>query len=138
MKPGEWVLPVLNKPWKLGGRGPEEFDCFGLLLWVKRVYFGEDIPDFQSPGKVDIRAFVRLFEDGRGQGWEKVEKPLEGSAVALGKRNRIHHCGIFTTADRGLVVHASDGARVRAQNLRQLRVEGWGLIEFYSFKSPCP
>ncbi len=38
------VNPIIGKPYKLGGRGPDVFDCWGVVLWVYRQ-LGISLPD---------------------------------------------------------------------------------------------
>lgn len=135
MKPGEWVVDVLGKPWTPGGRGPVEFDCYGLLWWVRKKYFGQTLPEFAGvfPGSMD--GLCRQFTTGL-EAWEPVQEPVEGCGVALSRKRRfIHHCGVYTAANRGLVVHVPDGGQVGAQSLQDLRLHGWKRIEFFQFKN---
>lgn len=138
MKPGEWIAEVQRKPWVLGARGPDAFDCYGLYYFVQRTFFGREVPKFGwanlPPGKPKEAGAVFAKYLGR---WKPVEKPFEGCGVALSKFSRIiHHCGVWTEADKGLVVHSSRStAGVVCQTLRELRQEGYKRIEFFEY---CP
>lgn len=43
---------LIGSPFEYGGRGPEIFDCWGLLMLMHRRNFGWEIPDYASPSKV--------------------------------------------------------------------------------------
>ncbi len=36
---------IIGKPFKLRGRGPNEFDCLGVALYLYRVLYGIELPD---------------------------------------------------------------------------------------------
>ena len=134
MKPGEWVIDVLGKPWIPGGRGPDEFDCYGLLWWVQKKYFGQTLPDFAGVNPASMGGLKDQFEAGLDD-WQSIPEPVEGCGVAMSRKwGFIHHCGIYTSADRGLVAHAPIDGRVHAQTLRDLRVRGWKRIEYFVHK----
>jgi len=134
MKPGEWVVDALGKPWVAGGRGPNEFDCYGLLWWVRKKYFGQTLPDFAGASPSSMGGLKEYFETGL-QEWQSIREPIEGCGVALSRKWRfIHHCGVYTSANRGLVVHAPDGGKVVAQTLQGLRAMGWKRIEYFVHK----
>ena len=46
------VDELLGKPFRLGARGPDAFDCFGLVGWLYREVYGIEIPDPTHAGSV--------------------------------------------------------------------------------------
>jgi hypothetical protein len=68
--------------------------------------------------------------------WTEVTKPKEYDLVLLGRTDQFHHVGLWTSSDRGFVVHACDGSFVVAQSLSTLRRTGWHKIAFYTYKKP--
>lgn len=46
---------LIGAPFEWGGRGPDKYDCYGLLMEMWKRKYGVNIPDFQSPtGDSDI------------------------------------------------------------------------------------
>jgi len=43
---------LIGKPFKLGGRGPEEFDCYGLIAELAKRS-GDTFPDYASPAVLE-------------------------------------------------------------------------------------
>jgi hypothetical protein len=130
----KWVDEVLNKPWVPGARGPDSFDCYGLLWWVKKHFYFEDIPHLGDIPYAGLKDVAKHFEENFA-GWDHLDKPEDGCAVALSMiRNAIHHCGVWTERDGGLVIHADECGQVKAQSVRGLRLFGWRTIEFYQYR----
>lgn len=130
-----WATDFLGKTWEAGARGPETFDCFGLLSEVYRIYFGEILPTYPiNPN--DVIGISRIIStESKGGDWFQVKEPKEFDAVGMGKKNSIHHVGIWTSADGGKIVHASDGKSVMVQSTAELTRLGFGRIEFYRHAS---
>ena len=145
MKPGAWIAEIQRKPWRLGARGPDAFDCYGLLYWVKRTYFGQEVPRHlvEFPERWGSRDVGRIIRENLGR-WQTIDAPVEGCGVGLSKFSSgiIHHCGLWTDADGGLVVHSARAkAGVLCQTVDELRREGYKKIEFFDYfpedSDPC-
>lgn len=144
MEPGEWVPAVQRIPWKLGGRGSDAVDCYGLLYHVKRSFFGQEVPPYfvEFPNVWGPRDVGRIISENFAR-WQKLEKPVEGCGVGLSRFSNgiLHHCGIWTEADGGLVVHSARKAGVLCQTLSELRRDGYKKIEFFDYfpedSEPC-
>jgi cell wall-associated NlpC family hydrolase len=67
----------LGTPFEFGGRGPDTYDCYGLIMAVLKER-GVVIPDYTSPS--DEAKIAGLFA-GNLHLWEKCEK--EPGAVVL-------------------------------------------------------
>tara|TARA_R110000737_G_scaffold344195_1_gene371077 strand:- start:350 stop:757 length:408 start_codon:yes stop_codon:yes gene_type:complete len=130
-----WATDFLGKSWEAGARGPETFDCFGLLSEVYRIYFCEILPVYPFNPQDVVGISRTILTESRGNDWTAVNKPQEFDAVGMGKKNSIHHVGIWTNADGGKIVHASDGKSVMIQSIAELTRLGFGRIEFYRHAS---
>ena len=93
--------PLIGVPFKYGGRGPEFYDCYGLVMELYRRLFQTELPDYQSPTcAADIAALMR----GELRLWRPVEVPKLGTvmfmrlgefthvAMYLGDNRFIHTC----------------------------------------------
>lgn len=49
---------LIGRPFAYGGRGPDEYDCYGLLMELKRRE-GVQLPDYKSPS--DAASIAAIF-----------------------------------------------------------------------------
>lgn len=124
-----WANQYIGKPWVQGARGPDTFDCWGLLIHRYRHY-GVELPDV--PG-ADLKTFWRLInrEIQKPTDWVRMLQPEEGFAVALGGTEMFHHVGLWTDADGGMVIHAVNMHNIIAQPIRGLKASGMQRIQFF-------
>lgn len=125
-----WAIEFIGKKWVQHARGPDEFDCWGLLIWVYRKRYGVELPDV--PG-ADLKTFFRLMnaEFKAPTVWTEVKKPFEGCGVALGGTEFYHHVGLWLDVDGGLVLHSASQKNITAQSLRGLQASGMRRFAFY-------
>ena len=127
----------LGKPWVSGARGPDCFDCFGLLFDVYRVHKGVELLPYPiNPANVASVARAIMIETNGGT-WSQVSKPKEFDAVGMSKSKAFHHIGVWTEADGGRVIHANDGQSVMVHTTEQLTQMGFNRIEFFRY-AVCP
>lgn len=85
---------LLGKPFTYGGRGPDEFDCFGLAIELhKRA--GNILPDYPSADKPELQG--TLFDDGIVKFYQPVSdvpQPLDIIMFQIVPRY-ITHCGVY-------------------------------------------
>lgn len=113
---------LVGKPFEYGGRGPDKYDCYGLLIEMNRRN-GIVIPDFFSPTKLDEISV--LLGEGKQQ-WERVPHARPGVAVALRVGRHIAHVGYMV--DRALMLHAwsqSNGVMLEPLSNWDRKVEGF-------------
>lgn len=59
----EWVTAYLSKKYQDGGRGPDYWDCWGLVRDARARYCGKRLlPEFGSLRNTNPRAFTRAYE----------------------------------------------------------------------------
>lgn len=120
-----------------GGRDPAAgFDCYGLMAYVRREYYGRPSPvlGIPSPPIPSTRAaalaiYLTLGGAERvGTKWFQVE-PVGGSAVAMGNWSfsRLHHCGVMVGDG---VMHALEGVGVVWTPHRRLS-EIYSRVEYF-------
>lgn len=84
-RPVDWrtvdalLRDLTGQPYRRGARGPDAFDCWGLVLEVRRRLARPLPPDIASLEltRTEIRA---LFHATRPDGWRRVE-PMLGAIV---------------------------------------------------------
>ncbi|MEM5449849.1 NlpC/P60 family protein [Paraburkholderia guartelaensis] len=123
------VNAYINRPWVGGGRGPDSFDCWGLLAWVQREHFGIHLPE-RVTDPAGMRAIYHdELESGR---WRIVPRPVHGCGVLLRSGDR-PHVGVYLQIDGGGVLHAMEGVGVIYTSRHQLTVMGYPRATWYEF-----
>ncbi len=120
----------IGLPWVNGARGPDAFDCWGLLAWVQRAHFGIDLPE-RSIEPAVMRAIYRdEVEAGR---WRILARPVHGCGALLRDGDQ-PHVGIWLQCDGGGVLHALAGAGVIFTQRRDLKDAGYERTTWYQFR----
>ncbi len=118
--------------WEQGRRGPDTWDCWGLLRHIEREHFGRDLPEIPA-----IPADTRtLYQHRLSTGeWEFVDVPAHGDGVLL--RGGDHpHVGVWLDIGQGGVLHALSGIGVIWTVKSALRLAGYSRIKFHRFHVP--
>lgn len=130
-----WAIQYLNKPWVSGGVGPDAFDCWGFVRYIKRHHEGIELPVIAVDGN-DPRAVLKAFrQHPELQRYEVLEKnPRPGDVVLMKHSKHPTHCGVWIDADGGGVLHCAQGSGVVFQTLHSLKATGWAGVLFYRLK----
>jgi cell wall-associated NlpC family hydrolase len=115
---------LLGKPWRKDARGPEAYDCVGLMLEVERR-IGRDIPQYASEVSelaLALGACERVAHESCA---------LPGDAILLTSIHPRWHIGVVCGG--GYMLHSREGAGVLRERYNsfpwQARIEG-----FYRWK----
>jgi cell wall-associated NlpC family hydrolase len=110
-----WCAPYVGLPYERGARGPERFDCWGLLMLVLGREAGLPIPPYDGviwdrTDPVQRRACAATIAEQREAHWTPVEPGAEQAfdCVVLSIAGRPLHVGVI--AGPGWMLHASEGA----------------------------
>jgi cell wall-associated NlpC family hydrolase len=94
---------LIGKPFKRGGRGPESYDCAGLVVEVlRRRNISLSIPDTPVIEHLQALSMARILRAR----WVDVEQPLPGCVVFF----RPDHVGVIL--DRWRFIHADQACGV--------------------------
>jgi cell wall-associated NlpC family hydrolase len=104
-------LDLIGMPFVRGGRGPVEWDCYGLLIEMFRRK-GVILPDFTSPGTVEEVEAIMDREIGR---WIIVPYGTPGACVRFRSSGCGAHVGFVLGNDK--MIHASDTAGVCVERI---------------------
>ncbi len=130
-----WVAPLMGKRWVSGARGPEEYDCWGLLRHVFKNHVGISLPSCDEVDAANIPLVTKEISKAiYGGHFIQIDKPIHLCAVGLSKNSAIHHVGIWLDVDGGVILHSNQGSNVTVQNIRSMRVSGFNTILFYRHK----
>lgn len=101
------INDLLGKPYKSHARGPDFFDCYGLVIEVEKR-LGHSMPDLYTrlaqsdvwevdPHNIDFAKEMT--------GMEKTEDPSFGDVVVFFNKGRIFHTGVYLKNDD--VIHCN-------------------------------
>lgn len=77
---------VIGKPFEYGARGPDSYDCYGLVKHLLRELQGKDVPDYLSP---DDRSQIEALVNEKKVFWRET-KEKEGAVVLIRVFNGMH------------------------------------------------
>ena len=85
-------IDLLDKPFLLGSRGPDHYDCWGICLEIGRRV-GIKYPEHFTP--IDTKGQDTAIQDTRDEHFVKLDKP-EPFCIVTFKINPpfVDHCGI--------------------------------------------
>lgn len=125
-----WATPYIGRRFAYGGRGPDVYDCWGLVMAVYKDQFGIDLPDFD---KIALQSSIARWRVIRQQMthdyWTEIKEPEEKCVVAMG-RDLISHVGVYLEADDKRVLHCCQ-LSVVAETFRSLRFRGYLSFRFF-------
>lgn len=118
--PTQWV----GVPFEYGGRGPDKFDCYGLIKAIHAEQ-GIEIPDYISP--TDNAAIAGIFAT-QLPAWREVPRGPD-TVVVLRIGNLYSHCGYML--DHNRMIHAwrtAGGVSIQ-------RIDAWEhrILGFYRY-----
>ena len=119
---------IIGKPFQLRGRGPEAFDCLGVVIWLTREAFGVDLPDpFGEACSKRIAEFQNRFIKLSGLGGIE-----PGDVLKYAGRCGISDQSVAFAQDGRWFVTAGAGLGVHRTKLKDLR--GYPQIELFRLK----
>jgi cell wall-associated NlpC family hydrolase len=129
MTPPAWCAEFVGKDYADKGRGPDAFDCWGIVRHIMACRYGRDLPDYADAytnGK-DRESVATAVRAGLAIRWQKVEIPSEGDLIILRLAGHPWHCAISIGGD--WMLHAQEGAGVIAEQFTRpiwnKRIEGF-------------
>ncbi len=123
-----FVSNLVGKPFSLGARGPDAFDCWGL---VEAMFQALGKP---SPGQWQVAALcspqlTKILEGELKTGpWQRVERGEPGDMLALSTHRRFHHVAPVTPLG---VLHTDARQGAICVTIPRLRQIGFQRIEAY-------
>jgi cell wall-associated NlpC family hydrolase len=125
---------LVGKPFSWNSRGPDSYDCWGLVLEVRRA-IGLPVPHEWSTWMTEIaecsvEASAMMEEQlalPLGP-WLRVNVPEPGDIVAMSSHKKIHHVGVCTPYG---VLNTTRQLGTTLCSFERLRDMGYKRIEFY-------
>lgn len=99
----EWAAQYLTKRYVDGGRGPDVYDCWGLVREARARYCGMRLlPEFGSLRNTDPRAFTKAYTSEASQ--MELCEPEHGAIAAVLHGKVCVHVGLVLERDGRLWV----------------------------------
>lgn len=118
------IIDLIGKEFKNGGRGPEQYDCWGLAAEVFRR-FGIDVPDYKisCEAKAEINGRIRTERPKWLRCTGDIPVP---SLVVMMEHGICNHIGVYI--GNGQFIHARERSGAAIERLDSLvwkrRIEG--------------
>lgn len=106
---------LIGIPFKLGGRGYEETDCYGICSLASRDYFNHPIPEYslEQPDEADCHAVEETMLTGLDLStrWKLLEsgQQRDSDLILFHYAGYDCHVGIIVDAARGQFLHIRPG-----------------------------
>lgn len=119
------INDLLGKPYKVHGRGPEGYDCYGLVIEVERR-LGRELPDLYKifEKKSEVK---NLTLSAKASGFVKTDNPSFGDVIVFRKNGIADHIAVYLK--NGDFIHC-DGDGVKILSLNYYGKKG----EFYKWQ----
>lgn len=119
-----WAAQYVGAPFKDGGRGPVNYDCWGIVQAVYRNQLGIDLPHYGEISAKDLLRVRREIAAGAAsEPWQQVEIPREFDvAVMRLPAGRGHgHVGVMVDPHHVLHVEQGSGAAIERTDAATIR-----------------
>ena len=129
------ISDFLGKPYQVGGRGPEAYDCYGLVMAAMKQ-MGVTLPDYGVNADDTNAVAVLAAAEKHGDDWEQyplytdLSKIPAGLVVAfqLKRPGEITHTGV--TVGQGRFIHCLEKRAVCVEPLARYQKLIEGIYEF--------
>lgn len=108
-----WSSAYVGLPFEDGGRGPEAFDCWGVVVSVYRAELGIELPTYGEISARDLMRVTRAMQAGQeAECWRPVNDPREFDVVVMRLTTRSFpgHVGVMVDAKNMLHIEAASQA----------------------------
>lgn len=121
---------LLGAPYVHCGRGPESYDCWGLIV-VIRERMGQPIIDEWAHIEQSQEVLYQVVLEGFSRScWLRTSEYNPGDIVGLGKNKLMHHAGIITPWG---IMHTVKSFGAIIQTPYELKLNGYRLIQPYTY-----
>lgn len=121
---------LLGAKFVWGGRGPNEFDCWGLVIEIYRRMGIELLDQWQDQVENHLE-ISKIYEAySKSPLWLKNDSLLIGSVIALSTHFKIHHIGVLTPWG---VMHTTKGIGAIIQDEIALKRSRYKILGSYTY-----
>jgi cell wall-associated NlpC family hydrolase len=118
-----WVNDYIGKPFADHGRGPQAFDCWGLVKHVLEEQLGLfGLPDFGDSYVTAVDRVVPSLVASERAAWRQVREPQCGDVVVMCRHGRPSHVGVVVSEN--VMLHVERGTHACLEELDAPRLKG--------------
>ena len=99
-----WAADLIGKPYQAGARGPDAFDCLGLVRHYFQARHGVDLPEYNllTSTPEDLHRFTRAT------GWRRCAGSAQDEDLLMMEGFEGRHVGVVVATSEGLgLLHAT-------------------------------
>jgi cell wall-associated NlpC family hydrolase len=109
------ISKLIGKPYKNNGRGPDYFDCYGIVKYIYKNFLGIDLPEYTGYSEDWYKNSNVLTEQLNifSSIWYSVDIPKKWDILTFshGVSNKItNHCGVYLGEDK--MIHCYENSPV--------------------------
>ena len=149
-RPPAWVRDYVGLPHENGARGPDRFDCYGLLAVAGNKHYGLKVPLKGHLKAVQTGSNREFYQEAAAlladlSDWPEVADPRPGDGVRLRVGDIVCHVGLVVAVrptapgqpPRGHMLHVTRGIRVSCEEWHN---SAWAnrVVSFHRFKPRPP
>jgi len=123
---------LIGTPYRLGGQGPGEVDCWSAARILQKGLADRDMPAFEMPstaGRIAIASAIAVHPERNR--WVEIASPVDVCLVTMAHQHVGYHIGTWVVEDGGLIIHAIEKCGVVADRLIELQAMGWRRVRFH-------
>ena len=114
------ILDYLGKPWVRFGRGPDSFDCWGLVRHYYAREFSLELPlHIIAPER--LAEVVKTMRSALESEWIEIDEPQDNCLVVMSSKRQPHHVGVCISHREKLVLHCASSQNTCCQPLDQIK-----------------
>tara|TARA_B100000700_G_scaffold189815_1_gene209164 strand:- start:35844 stop:36233 length:390 start_codon:yes stop_codon:yes gene_type:complete len=121
----DFVGRAIGRPFRPHGRGPDAYDCWGLVCAAYRDVLGRELDDYGGEYQTlkDVDRLKGIFARECGDTWQQIEHPEPMDVAVIYRRGRAIHAGLYLGAGR--ILHVEHGIETVIQPADAFRIEGY-------------
>ena len=124
-----WARKYIGKSYAPEGVGPDEFNCWTLVLDVEKNIYGRELPFFESNGWQEAAQLMRQTSKEE-IGWEPIRNGLDGDVVLMWHGRFPTHAGVWV--ENG-ILHCLEDCGVIFSRLTPIIKVEWPTFEIYRY-----
>ena len=125
------IEDYIGKPFVDGGRGPDDFDCWGLVKSIYLTEFNIELPDYYISA-MNTYLVSGMMMKKKEEEWQRVDDKERGNMIAISmdmtlSRSVVNHVGVYLGDGRFIHTRKKTGAVIeRIDDYKWInRVEGF-------------
>jgi cell wall-associated NlpC family hydrolase len=109
-----WAYDLVGAPYCAHARGPDKFDCVGLVHYYFKHRHGIELPLYTLESSM-----TELLRFARGTGFRRVDGPAQDDDIMLCKNLIGRHVGVVVKTEEGLGLLHAEGNNERGSVIWQ-------------------